>query len=730
MTPDTDRTIENHGGEALPGCRTTERLGNPCLAAGDRLYVIGAQDGSFPALGWHVPGEMGGIWAHPVKLADGFAFAVEGVWLPPAEVFRVDPTRNTHVITLAHGMEIERSIWVPDGYPCAVVRLALQAASDRVVTLIFAVAFDLRPVWPEPEEWLAEPATLRVEYRADLGAWVCREPVRSWCAIAGSRTDRPIAWWSGGEDGPTPSVDTGGTWAFAQYQVHLRAGEGHEVEFVIGGDARGLEAAESGYRRVRGAARALREVKVRRVEAALARSRLEVPDRAITTAWDWLKANNDWLVRDVPGVGRGLGAGAADFVWWFGCDTAYAALGCLALSQPETAIETIDLVRELSLRSNGPCGRVMHEANTRGEVVHPGCTEETPLLASAAWEVFRWTGDRAFLERTYPFCRAGVLGWLLETRCREGELLPYGPGITEVEGMDLQCLDSAVYTVTALEALGGMASDLGDTATAERCGALAPRAQAELEDAFWMDEEALYGDMLATPTEMAERARRWIASAERLNLGTTYPALVQLLARATADPAPDVKRSWLLGYWIVLCPLLAGLTPASQAARALDRIEGPEFSGPYGMYLNAFARTHAMSINTGALAETELRYGRTAQGIARLRQLADVLPLHMPGAISEYLPDEGCFVQAWSGYGLAWPLVTQGFGLQPDAGRRCLHIEPHLPAAWRDASLRNVRMGDATIDLTWDGRAMAVAVSRPGWSVQSDSVPLRVEAPE
>jgi hypothetical protein len=33
-------------------------------------------DGAFPDMGHHLPGEMGGLWAFPVKLADGFWFGV------------------------------------------------------------------------------------------------------------------------------------------------------------------------------------------------------------------------------------------------------------------------------------------------------------------------------------------------------------------------------------------------------------------------------------------------------------------------------------------------------------------------------------------------------------------------------------------------------------------------------------------------------------------------------
>jgi hypothetical protein len=56
------------------------------VAAGSRGYIVGAETGRFPAMGWHIQGEMGGIWSPPIKLLDGLWFGVDGEWLakPPA----------------------------------------------------------------------------------------------------------------------------------------------------------------------------------------------------------------------------------------------------------------------------------------------------------------------------------------------------------------------------------------------------------------------------------------------------------------------------------------------------------------------------------------------------------------------------------------------------------------------------------------------------------------------
>ena len=67
---------------------TTDRLQDRReVAAGTRAYSIGFQDGGFYANGWHITGEMGGIWAPPLKLADGVWFGVDDQWVGPATRF-------------------------------------------------------------------------------------------------------------------------------------------------------------------------------------------------------------------------------------------------------------------------------------------------------------------------------------------------------------------------------------------------------------------------------------------------------------------------------------------------------------------------------------------------------------------------------------------------------------------------------------------------------------------
>ena len=77
-----------HWRRAVLPLTVTDRLSERrYIAAGDRAYVIGVADGSFPAMGWHIKGEMGGLWSPPIKLLDGYWFSVDGQPLGAATRF-------------------------------------------------------------------------------------------------------------------------------------------------------------------------------------------------------------------------------------------------------------------------------------------------------------------------------------------------------------------------------------------------------------------------------------------------------------------------------------------------------------------------------------------------------------------------------------------------------------------------------------------------------------------
>ena len=63
----------NRAPELSTGSRLADRRS---LVVGSRFYEMGAEDGSYPATGFHTRGEMGGFWSMPIKLLDGVWFKV------------------------------------------------------------------------------------------------------------------------------------------------------------------------------------------------------------------------------------------------------------------------------------------------------------------------------------------------------------------------------------------------------------------------------------------------------------------------------------------------------------------------------------------------------------------------------------------------------------------------------------------------------------------------------
>ena len=113
------------------------------VAAGDRAYVVGVQDGSVapaPGIGWHITGQMGGVWAHPIKLLDHFQFYLNDKLLPPATTF-VSGTGYVRLeLPLTQGIEISETQFAPDGLPVVLVGVKLRSLSPGTSAQLAIVA--------------------------------------------------------------------------------------------------------------------------------------------------------------------------------------------------------------------------------------------------------------------------------------------------------------------------------------------------------------------------------------------------------------------------------------------------------------------------------------------------------------------------------------------------------------------------------------------------------------
>ncbi|MDP9294349.1 MAG: glycogen debranching protein, partial [Actinomycetota bacterium] len=99
------------------------------VAAGDRAQVEGFQDGRFYANGWHITGEMGGVWTPPLKLVDGVWFGIDGQWAGPASRFTSGWGYTRMSLPPASGLSLKRTDFAPEGRRAGLFGLELTNAS-------------------------------------------------------------------------------------------------------------------------------------------------------------------------------------------------------------------------------------------------------------------------------------------------------------------------------------------------------------------------------------------------------------------------------------------------------------------------------------------------------------------------------------------------------------------------------------------------------------------------
>jgi hypothetical protein len=119
------------------------------VATGTRGYIVGTEDGRFPAMGWHIKGEMGGIWSPPIKLLDGLWFGIDGQWLGEAKTFTSGyGFVQMYGIDAPEGLTVRRTDFVRDDTRGALVGLEVTSQTDRQISLTVDAHSELMSAYP------------------------------------------------------------------------------------------------------------------------------------------------------------------------------------------------------------------------------------------------------------------------------------------------------------------------------------------------------------------------------------------------------------------------------------------------------------------------------------------------------------------------------------------------------------------------------------------------------
>jgi hypothetical protein len=696
------------------------------VAAGDRAYAIGSEDGAFPPMGWHIRGEMGGVWAHPIKLLDGYWFSLNGSWLPAATSFTSGPGYVRLKFPEAEGAEVTATEFSPDGSPVVLIGLTLHNPSAKPLPL--SLDMDSRSELMGSYPWGGTTPSAKELNGADLGSFdpgsgllTFNEPGKPWYALVGARA-RP----AGGETGdsfwgPVPPeqrpdyLENGnGTGGRLSWDLRLPAGGSQTRWFAVSGSDSSRADAAGALRSALARPVRLLKRKIAQRKKLLRRSQVSLPDPALDAAFDWGKLNmadlrvtvEDAEIRDVD-EGRaypdpiaqvprlsGIGAGFPDYPWLFGTDGAYTAYPLVASGQWATAKRHLRAIRDVSRAVNGGTGKVVHEIVTDGSVYFganddAGNTNETVEFASAVALLWRWTGDDAFRDEMYPFVVDG-LHHVTGSLDADGDLWPEGNGMVERAGMGSEKLDVTAYTWQALEALAEMAASRGDEGVRSWARGRADAIAEQFDARWWSDAEGLYADSLCNPGDEGDE-------------GTNVCA--------ASDEALQQR------HWINATPMEAGLSAGGHADTALGNLEGPTFTGDCGLFHtgvgggpDAAGELKCWTLGSAVMAVAEANLGRLGAGQAPfyMDRVAAQLDLEMPGALPEIIPspdydpfadfrDRAMFMQAWSSYGTQWPVISVLLGIEADVPGGRLEVVPSVPDDWPGLSVHRLRVGQGLI---------------------------------
>ncbi|WMN12343.1 glycogen debranching protein [Marivirga salinae] len=690
-----------------------EYMKSPFLSAGKRLYVVGHQNGSFPDLGWHVKGEMGGVWLHPIKLLDGYQVEIRNnktqECLTKANQFFNYPIGSEQVFNLKSlGLNVSQFHFVPENENGLIIAYQIEntLTKETQFEFTFNAYIDLRPVW------LAD--SLNIEDGQDEGEWkkrwsayLAKDKKNNWFTAFGGKSFEP----SDSENSCKVTRKGLGFDQALSNSINLKSGEKKTIYFIVSGSDESEKSAIKTYNFLSKNVEQLLEDKIINYRRIQQSNKLITQDEGFNQMYRWLKYNSEWLMQDVPGIGTGLTAGSPDYPWWFGTDNGYALQGLLASGMHKQALQTIELIVDLSRKANGENGRIMHEASTNGVIFNPGNLNTTPKFVSMLWKAFAWTGDKELLGY-YGLVKKSV-EWL-ESQDMDGNTYPDGAGMMEIHGLDSEMIDVVSYQYEMYLAAANFAKVQNENVLADEYRVKAENLKMKINTDWWVPEFNSFADFRSDKLQAIRLTENAIIRADSIEKPWSVEELRNTLETIQNQEITGASPFVVHHNWIVNTPMEVGAADQEKAEKALKTAEN--YRNRFGMFVTGIDRDEqqekaskwksfsyvgaVMTLPTGVQAIAEAKYGNADKALEYLKMLQHSFSYALPGSMYEVSPDFGMMTQAWNSYAVAVPVVEEFFGIQPKAWKNEIVIKPNLPTTWTNVSLDNIKIEDNKLDIS------------------------------
>jgi hypothetical protein len=681
-----------------PELSTTTRLADRrSLVVGDRFFEMGAEDGSYPATGFHTRGEMGGFWTQPIKLLDGLWFragrGTDSRWLTATRYTSGWGYQRMDLGTVG-GVRITRTDFAPNGVRAGLVGLQLSSPTATSIDLAVDAHSELMKVYPWGETKVTDQTTYNLPDSAGLDtdgrSLLFRElgtppapgaETHDYAALVGSSLTPSGSDLTGAHRGPQGSVicpasgpglpdppdrcdDTAygkGAGGQLRYTLAVPPG-GRTVWFSVAGSDQGLAGAHAAQTAALRDPDALLRSTLEQRLAVARQSRIYLPgDPLLQRSVTWSKQNLAESVQEARNLqvrvtnagttypapqgtvarARWIGAGWPDYPWLFATDGEYTGFASVASGQFAAIKQHLRALRDVSLVANGTSGKVVHEVTPDGQVyfgatTDKGNTDETAKFPSLVALVWRWTGDNAFRDEMYRFTVANMR-YIFRELDADHDGWPEGLGNVERAGMGDEKLDNTVYTIRGLRDLADLASSKGDRTTLRWATTRADALQARFDRTWWFGPTAQqYADSLDDPGNQRVFQRHWIGV-------TPVEAEIRRPGRPDGPLAPRVHASSLVAKRESTC--YSGryglFHTGTGATTATGGNKGPTCDSATS---TVGSERSVFTLNTSIMAVAEAALGRLSGGqlprytTANARVQLDPSVWELPGAMPEIVP--------------------------------------------------------------------------------------------
>jgi glycogen debranching enzyme len=656
---------------------------HPFTVTGSTGAILGLQNGNVE------------LWALPTKVFSNLHLSaeLEGYTVPidltdDAATIDVQPDHTT--ITYSHAaITVRQHMFIPAGdsnqFKGAIIFFEIQSLRPTVLTVSFEPA--MVQEWPAP--FFGRPSA----------SW---RPINSGGAFVLS-TDNPAIFGMVG----MPNATTG---PLAPYQERPRAlplefkvrfdptKDQHHffpmVEQISGPGEKNSSAAVAAMEsRMIATANALPEI-YRQTRAYYdhyfdTRLTTHTPDPHFDTAMRWAEiAIDQTKVRTgdetslVAGWYPSFDSTRPGFGWYFGRDALWTLYAVNSYGDKTLAKQVLEFLA----RRQRADGKMMHEYSLTADDLRGDFTwaslgyeyasaDATPLFIMAVDDYVRATGDVDFLrahwdqlKKAYDFDRAHGSDGVYDNTQGTGWVEAWPPKMPHQE-IYLAALDQA-----SSEAIAELAKVMADQTLAASAAAQAKHIAEVI--ATYRQSDGTYAF-----------SRNSDGSFDQTS--TVFPA-VALWSEKEALASPDAMLTqWASHHFATDW----GVRSVNDTAAVFDPI--------------SYHQGSVWPLFTGWASLAQYRSDRPLAGYAALMDNVNLTWAQDPGFVTEVI--SGKFFQPlgrssshqlWSSAMVLSPAIRGLFGIDADAVHRNLRLQPHLPASWDFAEIRNVRVGEDLYEIT------------------------------